>query len=91
MVDWTDTALDHLRAIHAYVARNSPQYALRVVDRLTRRSQQIAVFPCQGAKSRNLLSHKFGRFWKGLSESSITLSATRYVLLPVSIAPRGGC
>ena len=25
--NWTDTALDHLRAIHAYIARNSPQYA----------------------------------------------------------------
>ena len=47
-VHWTDTARDHLRAIHAYVARNSPQYALRVVDRLTRRSQQIAEFPLSG-------------------------------------------
>jgi plasmid stabilization system protein ParE len=47
-VNWTDTARDHLRAIHAYIARNSPQYALRVVDRLTRRSQQIAEFPWSG-------------------------------------------
>ena len=48
-VHWTDTARDHLRAIHAYIARNSPQYALRVVDRLTRRSQQIAEFPLSGS------------------------------------------
>ena len=47
-VHWTDTARDHLRAIHAYIARNSPEYALRVVDRLTRRSQQIADFPLSG-------------------------------------------
>ena len=47
-VHWTDTARDHLIAIHAYIAKNSPQYALRVVDRLTRRSQQIAVFPLSG-------------------------------------------
>jgi plasmid stabilization system protein ParE len=47
-VHWTDTARDHLRAIHAYIASNSPQYALRVVDRLTRRSQQIALFPLSG-------------------------------------------
>ena len=47
-VHWTDTARDHLRAIHAYIARDSPQYALRVVDRLTRRSQQIAEFPLSG-------------------------------------------
>jgi len=47
-VHWTDTARDHLRAIHAYIATNSPQYAAYVVDRLTRRSQQIAEFPLSG-------------------------------------------
>jgi len=47
-VNWTDTSLAHLRAIHAYIARNSPQYAQRVVDRLTKRSQQIADFPLSG-------------------------------------------
>jgi addiction module RelE/StbE family toxin len=47
-VHWTDTAREHLRAIHAYIAENSPQYALRMVDRLTRRSQQIADFPLSG-------------------------------------------
>jgi len=47
-VHWTDTARDHLRAIHAYIARNSPRYADRIVDRLTRRSQQIAEFPLSG-------------------------------------------
>ncbi|MGO8813917.1 MAG: type II toxin-antitoxin system RelE/ParE family toxin [Terriglobia bacterium] len=47
----TDTARDDLRAIHAYVARNSPEYARRVVDRLTRRSQQIAEFPLSGREA----------------------------------------
>jgi toxin ParE1/3/4 len=47
-VVWTDTALDHLEAIHAYIAKTSSDYALRVVDRLTRRSQQIAEFPQSG-------------------------------------------
>ena len=47
-VHWTDTAVEHLQAIHAYIAKNSPQYALRIVDRLTRRSQQIADFPLSG-------------------------------------------
>ena len=47
-VHWTETARDHLRGIHAYIAKNSPQYALRMVDRLTRRSQQIADFPLSG-------------------------------------------
>ena len=47
-VHWTDTARDHPSAIHTYIARNSPQYALHVIDRLTRRSQQIAEFPLSG-------------------------------------------
>ena len=47
-VHWTDTAIEHLVAIHAYFAKTSPDYALRIVDRLTRRSQQIAEFPLSG-------------------------------------------
>ena len=47
-VHWTDTALAHLRSIHSYIAQSSPQYAQRVVDRLTRRSQQIGDFPLSG-------------------------------------------
>ena len=49
-VHWTETAEDHLAAIYAYIARDSPEYALRMVDRLTRRSQQITGFPLSGRK-----------------------------------------
>jgi toxin ParE1/3/4 len=49
-VHWTETAQDHLDAIHAYIARNSTEYALRMVDRLTRRSQQIADAPLSGRR-----------------------------------------
>jgi len=47
-VHWTQTAQDHLAAIHGYIAQNSPEYARHMVDRLTRRSQQIADFPQSG-------------------------------------------
>jgi toxin ParE1/3/4 len=47
-VHWTQTAQDHLDAIHEYIAQDSPEYALRMVDRLTRRSQQIADHPLSG-------------------------------------------
>ena len=49
-VHWTETAERHLDAIHAYIAQDSPRYALLMVDRLTRRSQQIADFPLSGRK-----------------------------------------
>jgi plasmid stabilization system protein ParE len=47
-VHWTETALSHLDAIHAYISGDSPQYARKMIDRLTRRSQQIALFPRSG-------------------------------------------
>jgi addiction module RelE/StbE family toxin len=49
-VYWTDTAQEHLNAIHAYIAQDSLDYALRMVDRLTRRSQQISDFPLSGRR-----------------------------------------
>jgi len=49
-VHWTDTAEAHLDAIHDYIAQNSPEYAKRIVDRLTRKSQQIGKFPFSGRR-----------------------------------------
>jgi toxin ParE1/3/4 len=47
-VHWTDDAISHLIGIYDYIARDSPFYAQRMVDRLTRRSQQISDFPRSG-------------------------------------------
>jgi len=59
-VRWTDTALAHLDAIHAYIAHDSPEYAKRMVDRLTRRSQQIAsYFHSQGGEFPSTISTPF--------------------------------
>jgi toxin ParE1/3/4 len=49
-VHWTVTAEAHLDAIYAYIAQDSETYALRTVDRITRRSQQIGEFPMSGRK-----------------------------------------
>ncbi|NJL10034.1 MAG: type II toxin-antitoxin system RelE/ParE family toxin [Calothrix sp. SM1_7_51] len=34
--------------MYTYICQNSPQYASRIVDRITRRSQQITNFPLSG-------------------------------------------
>ncbi|MFL6285317.1 MAG: type II toxin-antitoxin system RelE/ParE family toxin [Pyrinomonadaceae bacterium] len=47
---WTDAAVTQLEALHDYVARTSPEYARRIVDRLTKRSVQISVFPFSGRR-----------------------------------------
>lgn len=47
-VEWTDSALEQLWAIHEYIAQSSMEYAQRVVDRLTKRTQQVRDFPLSG-------------------------------------------
>jgi len=49
-VHWTDTAQGHLDAIYAYLEQDSAEYARQMVDRLTRRSQQLAEFPSSGRR-----------------------------------------
>ena len=49
-VVWTETSQNHLDAIYAYIAQDSPRYALRMIDRLTSRSQQIGDAPFSGRR-----------------------------------------
>jgi len=47
-VVWTDEAQAHLDGIYQYIARDAPVYAQRVVDQLTRRSEQLIHHPQSG-------------------------------------------
>jgi addiction module RelE/StbE family toxin len=47
-VYWTENDIRHLFNIYEYIAANSPTYALRMVDRITRRSEQISDHPLSG-------------------------------------------
>ena len=47
-VHWTHTAIEHLLAIYEHIAQGAPLYARRMIDRLTKRSEQIAAFPWSG-------------------------------------------
>lgn len=49
-VYWTNNAIDHLVSIYEYISLNSPTYGKRMVDRITRRSQQITDHPLSGRK-----------------------------------------
>lgn len=49
-VHWTENAIDHLANIYGYIAHNSSTYARRMVDRITRRSEQIAEHTLSGRK-----------------------------------------
>ena len=47
-VHWTTTAVEHLLSIYEHIAQDAPFYARQVVDRITKRSEQIATFPESG-------------------------------------------
>ena len=49
-VHWTENAIGHLVNIYEYIAINSPTYGKRMVDRITRRSEQNAKQPLSGRK-----------------------------------------
>ena len=46
---WTNVAVSQLQSIHDYLAQTSPDYALQIVDRLTKRSVHLSVFWPNGA------------------------------------------
>ena len=47
-VFWTEAALAQLQTIYDFISHTSPEYASRMIDRLTKRSIQIAEFPYSG-------------------------------------------
>ncbi|MCD4741299.1 MAG: type II toxin-antitoxin system RelE/ParE family toxin [Desulfobacteraceae bacterium] len=49
-VHWTENAIDHLTNIYGYIALNSSTYASRMIDKITRRSKQIAEHALSGRK-----------------------------------------
>lgn len=49
-VHWTESAAEHLAAIHDFIARDSVTYAKGTVDRLLKKSEQISRHPLSGRK-----------------------------------------
>ena len=47
-VEWTQSAISDLATIYERIESDSPRYALAVVDRITKRTTQIARFPNSG-------------------------------------------
>lgn len=51
---WTETALEDLDAIAAYIALDKPGAAKELVRRVMARVDQLALFPRSGGKPRDL-------------------------------------
>lgn len=44
-VHFTDAAIEHLDGIYGYIAKDSRQYAERVIDRIIEKANNIAILP----------------------------------------------
>lgn len=80
-VVWTDTAQQHLDAIHDHIAQDSKQYALKMVDNLTRRSIQIADFPLSGRVVPKSARIKFVKSLKEVTGLFITSNLIKLMSL----------
>lgn len=49
-VHWTNQARTRLKLIHDYISEESPEAAIKVVDRITARSLQLNALPNSGRK-----------------------------------------
>ena len=47
-VVWTEPAYSQLKYIHRYISQTSVEYADRMIDRITQKSEQIAAYPLSG-------------------------------------------
>jgi toxin ParE1/3/4 len=47
-VDWARPALDDLREVYEFIARDSPRYAQLTVERITDTAERLARFPQLG-------------------------------------------
>ena len=47
-VQWSLPAKQHLRAVHDFIAQDSPFYAKKLTDDILRQSERLALFPRSG-------------------------------------------
>jgi toxin ParE1/3/4 len=50
-VIWSTQSLNDLDAIYEYIAKDSPIYAQRVIERMISRGEQLVTFPKSGRKT----------------------------------------
>jgi toxin ParE1/3/4 len=82
-VVWTKAALAHLTNIYDYIARDSPRYATRMVDRLTERSRQAGQFPQSGSMVPEYENTAIREFVEGSYRIIYRVEPTRIAVLSV--------
>jgi len=84
-IRWTNIALDDLQAIHEYVAKDSPKYADRLMDKIIERVDVLEQHPKIGRKVpefdneliRELIEGNFRIIYQIESEDQLGLGIAR--------------
>ena len=64
-VVWSQSAVADLVEIYDFIARDSPHYAQRMVDRITVRSTQLGTFPDSGSLVPEFVRHDLREVFEG--------------------------
>lgn len=51
-LNWSHEALDWLEEIHAYIAKDSPRSATRVIDGIVKKAELLLIHPAFGTRLR---------------------------------------
>ena len=72
---WTAPAVDDLRELHAYIARDSETYASGFVERITIAAERLIEHPNLGRLSRRQMTKTFASFsFKNIALSIVSRS-----------------
>jgi toxin ParE1/3/4 len=82
-VYWTETAIQQLSNLYTYLCQTSPPYAQRTIDRITRRSQQIATFPNSGRVVSEFDNDRIREIIEGKYRIIYTIQANQIEVLAV--------
>jgi plasmid stabilization system protein ParE len=74
---WTEPAVEDLRELHAYIARDSEVYAIGFVERIILAVEQSLTIHESVASCRKKMTKTFANFFIKITESSIASRATR--------------
>lgn len=84
----TNTAIEHLIAIYDSVARDSPTFAKRLIDRVTRRSEQIGLYPDSGREVPEFMADDLREVLEEPYRIICKISSTRVDVIAVVHAAR---
>jgi toxin ParE1/3/4 len=78
-ITWTEKAVVHLQAIHAYIAVDSPTYATRFIQSLIKSVSPLAAMPRLGRivpelenlKLREIIFHDYRIIYRAADQSEV--------------------